>query len=248
MTLRRTRREDCVSDLALDGLVGGALSPAEVATIEAHLASCARCAERADVVRSSQLAFPKDLPPEIEAYARRHPEPRRRGWRQWAPQAVGALAIAALAILFVRTRSPDVVPSSERIKGRPHVTFHVQHEGLVRQGTDGDRLMPGDAIEFSYTTHDGGYLAVFSVDGASRVSVYYADGDHAARITPGVDIVLPHSTVLDETLGEETIHALFCQRPLAIAPVRAALEAEPSRAPAAEGCTVDQHRFVKERR
>lgn len=249
MTLRRTRDEGCISDFMLDRVFSDPLSRDEVAGVEAHLSSCARCAARAEVVRAAQHAFSPDLPPALETRARRRDELTTKR-RRWGFRAGGALAVAAVALLFARSRVPadEVSRRGERTKGAPRVMFHVQHDGGVRPGTEGDRLVPGDAIEFAYSSHDGGYLAILSVDGASRVSLYHADGDLAAPIAPGVEIALPHSTILDATLGEEVIYALFCPRPIALGPIRAALAAEPLRAPAPTGCTVDPHRFVKEMR
>ncbi len=156
--------------------------------------------------------------------------------------------MAAILLLFVRgRRTPpsEDVGTIERVKGAAHVAFHVRHGEVVRTGVEGDRLAPGDAVEFSYTAREQSYLAIVSVDGAGRAEVYYADGEHAARVEPGVELVLPQSTVLDATLGPEAIYAFFCSVAVPVGPIRARLQADPSRPPDVPECTVDRHAFVK---
>ena len=50
---------------------------------------------------------------------------------------------------------------------------------------------------------------------------------------------LPLSTVLDATLGPETLYVLACPAPISLEPLLSALEREPSRPPAVEGCELD---------
>jgi hypothetical protein len=158
--------------------------------------------------------------------------------------------MAAAVFLFARTRlapGPDEISTGERVKGAARVTFFVKHGDGVRAGVEHDRLEPGDAIQFSYSSGTSRYLAVLSVDGARHASVYYADGPRAVRLEPGVDVTLPQSTVLDDVLGDETVYALFCDVPIEVEPLRAALELSPEGVPVVPGCSVDRHTFVKSR-
>jgi hypothetical protein len=83
------------------------------------------------------------------------------------------------------------------------------------------------------------YLAVLSVDGAKHASTYYPDSRLAARQEPGREAALPSSTVLDDTLGAETVYGVSCPRPFDVETLREALARAPNRAPALEGCDVD---------
>ncbi|KYF72960.1 DUF4384 domain-containing protein, partial [Sorangium cellulosum] len=163
--------------------------------------------------------------------------------RWLAPAVASALAAAAAALLFFRA-APDPAggaPESpgERIKGANRIGFYVKRGGSVQPGGAGERLHPGDAIQFTYSATEALYLVILSVDGASQASVYYPSGPVAARIEPGRDVLLPQSTVLDDTLGAERFYGLFCAEAVAVEPLRAALAAHPDAPPAPPGCDVD---------
>lgn len=255
MTLHRTRGEACASDLAIDRMLAGELSANEAPTFEAHIENCARCNERVAQLRTAHAAFSSEVPRELAKRADRpnpggeHGLAAVRSRRRWIHSLGGAVALAAALLFLVRRANEplgEVVDSIERSKGSAYVSFHVQHSGAVRLAAEGEQVVPGDAIEFSYSAHAAGYLAIVSVD-ARQANVYFAEGDRAARIEAGREVVLPRSTVLDETLGEETVFALFCTTPVLVEPIRKALENEPSRAPSPSTCTVDRHAFHKVR-
>src|SRR5262249_39486653 len=96
------------------------------------------------------------------------------------------------------------------------------------------------ALRFAYSTGSAENLAIFSRDGAGRASVYFpSDGSTSRSVQAGQGQGLPESTVLDDTLGQETLYGIFCEQPFAIAPVRRALESgDPL--PVAESCKVDR--------
>ncbi|WP_437687382.1 DUF4384 domain-containing protein [Sorangium sp. So ce176] len=246
------RPEGCLSELRLDELTAGQLDPAAAQEARAHVAGCARCAARLFEIEAARDAFAASAPPlrldrgapQDRAASAASAATTTRPPRRWlAPVVASALAAAAAALLFFRA-APDPVggaPESpgERIKGANRIGFYVKRGGSVQPGGAGERLHPGDAIQFTYSATEALYLVILSVDGASQASVYYPSGPVAARIEPGRDVLLPQSTVLDDTLGAERFYGLFCAEAVAVEPLRAALAAHPDAPPAPPGCDVD---------
>ncbi|WP_437956297.1 DUF4384 domain-containing protein [Sorangium sp. So ce119] len=249
------RPEGCLSELRLDELTAGQLDPAAAQEARAHVAGCARCAARLSEIEAARDAFAASAPPlrldrgapQERAASAASATTKKRPPRRWlAPAAASALAAAAAALLFFRTfpAAPDPAGGpaespGERIKGANGIGFYVKRGGAVQPGGAGERLHPGDAIQFTYSATEARYLVILSVDGASQASVYYPSGPVAARIEPGRNVLLPQSTVLDDTLGAERIYGLFCAEAVAVEPLRAALAAHPDAPPAPPGCDVD---------
>ena len=191
----RTRSEECLSDFALDDLVGERKrSP--------HLDGCGFCSAR---YRELEEARDRFVMP-----ARRRSPPVR---------AIGLALAACLAAIFFWPASED----GFRTKGGPRIGFYVKHGEAVRRGSDGDQLAPKDAIRFSYSADRAYHLAVLSIDPMGAVSVYYPEGDRTHLEAAGNDVALPLSTVLDESVGREKIFALFCEQPIDLARTKDAL-------------------------
>jgi hypothetical protein len=62
------------------------------------------------------------------------------------------------------------------------------------------------------------------VDESGTVSVYYPAGSNAAAVSAGREVELPSAVELDGTLGRETVVAVRCDRPVAVADVVRAAE------------------------
>jgi hypothetical protein len=245
-TLTRTTPE-CASDLTFDRWQAKELSAMELAKLDAHMTTCDRCKSRGAAIAGGAAAFDATAPAWLKGGATRASPLSRLSSR--TVMLSGALALAAALLFVVRSKAPappEMIEPTERIKGGSgHIGYHVKHADSVRVGTDGDRLTPGDAIQFSYTTSRPQHLAILSVDGAMHVTKYFPRSSHAASIAPGEAADLDESIVLDETLGDETIYALFCSDAIDIAPVQAALERSPRSSPEISGCHVDRIHFVK---
>ncbi|WP_437793460.1 DUF4384 domain-containing protein [Sorangium sp. So ce693] len=240
------RPEGCLSDLTLDELMAGQLDAAAGQEASAHVAGCPRCSARRSEMEAARASFAASAPPlrlARGAPAARAAEKVRPARRWLAPAAASALAAAAAALFFFRFHAApegrDAEIPGERIKGAERIGFYVKRGGSVLPGGAGERLQPGDAIQFTYSSAEARYLVILSVDGASQASVYYPSGPVAARIEPGREVLLPQSTVLDDTLGTERIFGLFCSEAIAVEPLRAALAAHPDAPPAPPGCDVD---------
>jgi hypothetical protein len=215
-----------LSDLRLDELVRGEHASPEEA--RAHVAECAQCRARLDEIEGARTAFLAEDP--------RLPVPLRRR-ATWIAAAT-MLASAAAALLLV------VRPSGERAKGGPQLGLYVQHGGVVRPAGPREPVAPGDTLQLTYQIERARYVAVLSLDGAGHASVYFPDGPRAVELPPARDAPLPRSTILDEILGEETLHGLFCDEPVVLAPLRAALERDRA-LPPVERCSVVRLTIVK---
>jgi hypothetical protein len=148
------------------------------------------------------------------------------------------LAAAAAVMIFVRAGGPITRP-----KGGPGVAFYIRHGADVRPGAPGERVQPGDFLQLVYTSAAPLYGAILSVDGAHHVSRYFPDDARAAPLPAGTAQSFPRSTQLDEVLGHETVYALLCREPMALAPLEDTLAADrPLDAP---GCQVERFELEK---
>jgi hypothetical protein len=237
MTLGRTRRtDDCLSDLQMDTLLASGEDEGDYG-IPAHAAACARCFTRWSDVSRARDAFHASHP------RRRADEnlpvdgaPSRSGkGRAWLGMGVVGLAAAA-ALLFAIRRPADPAPA-ERTKGGSAFGFYIRHGESVVRGADGTVVHPGDLLRFVVHSSKR-HLAILSVDGARKVSVYFPDEPRTAPIDAVQEVPLPRSTRLDAVLGRETLHAVFCDGPTDLTEVHEALRANPEMAVAVPNCEV----------
>jgi hypothetical protein len=226
-----SRPDACLSDFALDACVTGDLAGDRAVAAREHLVGCTRCSSRFEELRKEQATFAAEPLP--SALAPRRPAPWQARWLG----AAGILA-AALVILVVFPRRTD--RDGERTKGSAMgFRFYVDHAGSVRPGGPDERVEPGDALRFVFSTNDARYLAVLSVDGARRASTYYPVEGAPVLQPSGLGFALPASTVLDDTLGRETIYGVACVGPFDVESLRRGLERAPARPPQPDGCDVD---------
>lgn len=226
----------CHSALRLDSWMAGELAPAEADALTVHVAGCDRCRT---VMEELERARAEPLPPLRPAAPVVRPP---RTWRRWAG-AGGALAAAAAAAGLFLLPPPE--QAGTRTKGAaPALSMYVRHGGEVRRAAPGERVAAGDAVRFAVSLPEPAYVAVLSLDPAGRASVYFPEGDRAAEVKAGAEVALPLATRLDATVGEEQVFGLFCDRPLALAPVRALVDAAAAGA-APAGCQVTRWTFVK---
>lgn len=219
-----------LSDLFLDELlVGERRDPAALA----HLATCGECRARRDEIaadRAQFLAAPPPLPT-----PRPTPTPARTRWLAGA----GVAAAAAAVLVVFPLLAPDDRRDASRINetrtkgGGGRLEVIVEHRGAQRVAVPGEALHPGDTLLFEISTPRPTHLAVLGRDARGLVSTYFPAGPTAAAIAAGADQALPLATVLDDSLGAELLFAAFCERPVAVAELRGALETPPP------GCAID---------
>lgn len=200
----------CLSDLCLDELLAGELAGDAAAAATGHLGGCARCRDRE-----------RELVADRARFRAARPALRRRRWIGVA--AAGALAAAGLALVLRPAEGT-------RTKGGPRLGLVIVHGEAMRRGGPGERVHPGDTLSYVVSTAAPAYVAVVGRDATGRVATYVPP----ERVPAGRDLQLSLATALDDTLGVEQLHGVFCAAP----PDEAALRAAPDRAPA--GCAVDR--------
>jgi hypothetical protein len=223
--MMQKRGEQCPSDLRLDELLTDELAGGERAETLGHLDGCRVCRDRRHELERDRDAF-RAVRPALR-------RPRRAG--RWIG-ASAALAVAAAVVALVAPRD-RAEPDGTRTKGPPRWSFHVQGSGHARVGGPGEQVRPGDTLTYEVTVWRRTYLAILSRDAAGRATVYYPGGDSAEPVGPGRQLDLPLATVLDGTLGPERLHGLFCDRPVALEPLRRALAAS-GELSVPSGCTL----------
>jgi hypothetical protein len=212
------RPEGCLTDLTLDTWSGGELDRAATERASAHTAVCERCRCRRAVLDAERVAF-YAAADSFSAHATqvrsgRHAQPRQAG--RWAFGGV----LAALAATATLVLMPGRLPGT-RQKGGPSLSFFVKRSDHVLSGSRSLALHPGDMIRFAYSSESPSYLALFNRD-ARSTGVYFPSGpgsSRAARVKSGSEVALDFSVELDDVLGDEQVHALFCPEPFELGSV-----------------------------
>lgn len=220
----RSLPEGCLSDRALDLRLAGEQAGRDAT--DAHLASCEGCSARYRTLHAARAAFTLEAP----AFQHLAPATRRRRW-WWGVWP--ALAMAAAVVLLARPHG------GERAKGGDTLGFFVLHHDGVREGAAGEGVYPGDRLQLITTTAAPRFLVVLERETDGRTSVFYPREGPAARQPPGQRVPLPYSMQLDATLGVGTLIAVFCDAPVAVEPLRAAVERQGPRAVWPRDCHAD---------
>lgn len=223
MTTDSTGAESsCPSDLVLDRRLAGELDPQETARLEAHLVGCASCRQRLE--RLERLAETYRSGTDLAGEAARtlarlrqeaETRPHRSRVAAWLAGLAAAAAAAALALaMLLPSGGPptDGVGHGTRIKGGFALGAFLKRGTTVERARSGQVFHPGDALRFSYTAQGkGGHLALVGVDAKQVVTLYHpAKAGPAASVPAGVGQPLAGSTILDETLGPETVVGVLC--------------------------------------
>jgi hypothetical protein len=204
------RSPGCLSRLHCDQLLNGELEDRE--DLKQHHASCPRCTALLAAHRRERAAFAVPMAHGLRG--------RAHGHGRWMMGCAAIAAVFCVWLVASRGRFDDI---ETRNKGKPALSFYVKHGDAVREGAPGEAVCPNDAINFVVSTEQPAFLAIISVDGAGKVSAYYPDGPTAAAIPVSRDRVLPRSVLLDDTLGRERIVGVFCDRPMGVAELAAAV-------------------------
>jgi predicted anti-sigma-YlaC factor YlaD len=220
---------DCPTRFTIASLRAGDLPPTEAERVESHVARCEACRAVIDEINANVAEYESRADDHLANLMRRiegEPDeaevvplaPRRRSRVVTVTIAVGALAVAAmLALVLV----PTLIGTDETA-GRDEILFKgsLAVEIVAKRGPDqfrvidGTELRAGDAIRFVVDIGAAGWISVFSIDAAGRLSPFYPDTDpdgdpEPLRLDRAGSHELPGSIILDESRGHEEIVVVF---------------------------------------
>ncbi len=241
-SLRPTVTEGCISDWTFDAWRAGELDKNRTGALEAHLALCERCQRRRESIERQAVQF-WDRAAGLRLPSR--PAGHKLVRHRWlAPAALAFSALSAVAVMVHLAPGSRENADEARRKGQSHITFHVQHQGTVTVGSEGQPVFPGDRLRFSITTGKPTHVAILSLDGAGVASVYFPQGRTSQSFGMVNSQPLDSSVLLDSTLGTERVWALFCDKEFYVEPLRAQLERD-GRLSVPADCSLDHHTIVK---
>ena len=242
--------QSTITDLQLERLALGELSPVEKQDLEARVAVDAGARERLAEIERDSAAFAISHPveagrAEIGRRAGRDLTPRPR--RFTAALAVAVPALGAAGLLLIVGRTPPVgtvavapVPLEEtRLKGLLPKLLVFQKPaqpaggGDVAALGDGATVHPHDVLQVGYVAAGRRYGALLSIDGGGNVTVHAPAPGQAALLDPVARVLLPTAYELDDAPAFERFFLLTSARPIALEAVTAAaraLGADPQRA------------------
>jgi hypothetical protein len=260
--IEHVRREPpCLSDLKLDQLLSGELTGRSERAACDHLSVCGHC-ERRRVELAADRALFADSAPNFErltAAGQKLRRPLPAGARRRAPLIAGAFALSAALVALglglgqlgldpgAREGDPPAEPSplGTRTKGAsPVIGFVVRRGQASFWGEPGQKLAPGDELRFTVSSPRALYCGVWGVDALGRTSAYHGSAE-LAQVEAGTRQPLPGAAVLDRSLGEERLVAVFCPRPVAAAQLLTAIAAAPGAPSLPEDCSYELLTIVK---
>lgn len=247
----------CPSHFRLDQLAAGEIGEAESTEMLRHIEACAACLERkarrdeAEALHTTDLTLLRRLSARSPD-ARRARAPKAPLWSRRVAAFSAAAALGAFALVALprsAEQALNVTPGT-RSKGAAHSALYVADENRIRAVDDASVLYPGSTLQVTVTSPEPAHVAVASVDGAGRRTVYvpYAGEGSAlgmVDLPAGHDVPLPQSTILDDVLGTETVAVFICRDRLADARLLVSL-IDTGDAP--EGCVVDRYTLRKQAR
>jgi hypothetical protein len=214
-----------LSSFHLEALRLGVASTDEGSWAQAHLASCARCAEQERALEGFRRDFVDEALPRTRAAVRagvRRAQGRRPRW--WAALVAAPLMAVLILVVWRKPPRPQGEEPAVSEKGGPALAIVARRGARVFPVRSGDPLQPGDQIRFVLKGVTYPYGMIASVDGAGRPNIYVPyEGVRSISVTPANELAIEGSIVLDGRLGPERVFALFSRDPLPAEAVRRAL-------------------------
>ncbi|MEN0064255.1 MAG: hypothetical protein AAGA48_19040 [Myxococcota bacterium] len=195
-------RSGHLTDLGIEALALGTLSPSALRRVHRHARDCPLCQAR---LAELGLEVP-DAPP-----------------RRWVAPVVTLGSLAAALALWVG-RPAD--PSDFRPKGG-----EVLLEVWVHDGVEANLLGPeeavgqGERLGFRLDLDESAYVMVVAVDEQhDRAVVFPRLGDAATWVEANEPGLLPVAVVLDDSEGAEWFHSVVCPDPFELDEALAVIE------------------------
>jgi hypothetical protein len=146
---------------------------------------------------------------------RAKPEKSPAWWRWLVPAGALAAAAAILLVFLRRDDSPPTLDEDIQFKGDGvALIIHLATSGQSQLLDDGDLVKPGDRIRFEVDAPKPGYVAIFGLDGSGKLTLYYPEGEQAAKYDPENRLV-PGAIELDATPGDELFMVYYSDKPFA---------------------------------
>jgi hypothetical protein len=223
---------ECPTRFTIASLRAGDLPPSEAERVEDHIERCEACRavireidahaaeyeSRADDHLARLMRHIESEPGSAEVVPL---EPRRRSRVVTVTIAVGGLAAAAMLALALVPALTDTDETEDRaeilFKGALAVEIVAKRGADQFLVVDDIELRAGDAIRFVVSTGSAGWISVFSIDAAGRLSPFYPDTDPASdpeplRLGRAGKHELPGSIILDDSRGHEEIVVVFSEK------------------------------------
>jgi hypothetical protein len=162
---------------------------------------------------------------------------------QWL---LAGLASAIVMLSFVIPLVRSFMSRSTAASGRggsdarsegSSIGFSIQRGDKVLRGASGTIMLPGDRIRFTYSSQRDAQFALLRAS-HDRAVVDFPRATTTVRLSAAHDAALDLEVELDHRAGAEQVFGLFCDAPLELEPVRAALQKE-AELPDLPGCRVD---------
>jgi hypothetical protein len=182
-----------------------------------HLGACDECRNRIGAVNAEQKNFLDAHPFSEQKMPLRTPSNIR------VFQMRKVYAIAATLLVFLGTGvfySTSRNVSDMRIKGDTKISIFTL-DSLNNPVSGSDMIFqPGSRIQFTYSCGADNNFLLFSIDQTGKISRYFPDtGSVSITLTPGRDMPLPNSILLDNYIGNEAFVAIFSKTPVEVTPV-----------------------------
>jgi hypothetical protein len=233
MTLLETnptspRDPNHLGELALRRFRAGEFSAEKQGQVEQHLSSCAVCRTKLRGLVEEQRDFQREI--SFERFAggveRARRVPRARPRQLWSLGFAGLLAVAAVAVFFVR------VPSHPRniIKGASvEATVRVAsaNGAMQRIAPPGSHevLEPGDRIRLGYRITDARFLAAVSVDEQGEITPLYPETGPALSVAANQETVYLPDSIEFTGAGREKVFLFLARHPFDLQAAKQAVAA-----------------------
>jgi hypothetical protein len=213
---------DRVPDWMVERLAAGELPPDEARRVRGRLEADGELERLARLERDNAAFLAAHPIDRVAAEIRRRAGEVPPWWR-WLAFLAPAVAVAMLALWFVRAPGPTAPllddPEVVRPKGpTPYLIVYRKAAGGVERLADRARVRAGDTIQLAYVALARRYGVIASIDGRGGITLHLPEqAGRAHALTRSGETALPHSFVLDDSPGFERFVFLTADRELATA-------------------------------